>query len=70
MTVQTLPALTLMLCALMPPYCAPVLLVKSTEVSAVLIAVPIASVVVVILAVTTACLIKQRRNRLEANHGN
>ncbi|WAR08212.1 hypothetical protein MAR_018170, partial [Mya arenaria] len=44
--------------------------IKSTEVSAVLIAVPIASVVVVILAVTTACLIKQRRNRLEANHGN
>ncbi|XP_052810124.1 deleted in malignant brain tumors 1 protein-like isoform X2 [Mya arenaria] len=42
---------------------------KSTEVSAVLIAVPIACVVVVILAVTTACFIKQRRNRLEADHG-
>ncbi|XP_052761826.1 deleted in malignant brain tumors 1 protein-like [Mya arenaria] len=43
---------------------------KSTEVSLVLIAVPIASVVVLILAVTTACFIKQRRNRLEANQGN
>ncbi|WAR16372.1 hypothetical protein MAR_030966 [Mya arenaria] len=44
--------------------------IKSTEVSLVLIAVPIASVVVLILAVTTACFIKQRRNRLEANQGN
>ncbi|XP_052811572.1 deleted in malignant brain tumors 1 protein-like [Mya arenaria] len=43
--------------------------VKSTEVSAVLIAVPIACVVVVILAVTTACVFKQQRNRIEADQG-
>ncbi|WAR08322.1 hypothetical protein MAR_018280, partial [Mya arenaria] len=43
---------------------------KTTQVFAVVVAVPIACVLVVMLAVSTACFFKERRKRMEAENGN